>query len=482
MKEDLLEKNLDTLQKFGTSFQTKAISCLLNSREFLEQTYDIVVPHYFDSESNKWIVDKVLWYFGQYKSAPTMDVFKQEVDKLRVDDVLRVSVVEQLKNVYKNTQAADLAYVQNEFLTFCKNQAIKNAVLRSADMLERGKYDEIKSLVDRAMRSGQERNIGHNWTEDLETRISKLARDTIATPWPCINQLIDGGLGPGELGCIIAPSGIGKSWILCALGTEALKRGKRVVHYTFELSENYVGLRYDTIITGIEPAEIKNNVDRVKREIDKIDGELIIKYFPTRSASVNHLYAHINRMTQLGYPPDLVIVDYADLMRSTEKSNARHEELGFIYEELRGMLGELKIPGWTASQSQRSALQDDVVEADKIAGAYSKIFVCDVIMSASRKLADKVSDTARIHMIKNRFGADGMTFPATMDLSHGQIKIFDENSVDGIKVKGQMASGAGTVKAMLQKKLMDVGKTQPVNISKIQKAIDDEDYDSVDLG
>ena len=474
MKEDLLEKNLDTLQKFGTSFQTKAISCLLNSREFLEQTYDIVVPHYFDSESNKWIVEKILWYFGQYKTAPTMDVFKQEVDKLNPTDVMRVSVIEQLKSVYKNTQATDLAYVQNEFLTFCKNQAIKNAVLRSAEMLERGKYDEIKSLVDRAMRSGQERNIGHNWAEELELRISKVARDTVDTPWACINELIDGGLGPGELGCIIAPSGIGKSWLLCALGVAALKKGKRVVHYTFELSENYVGLRYDTIITGIEPAEIKNNRDKVKKAIDAIDGELIIKYFPTRSASVNHLYAHINRMTQLGYPPDLVIIDYADLMRSTEKSNARHEELGFIYEEIRGMLGELKVPGWTASQSQRSALQDDVVEADKIAGAYSKIFVCDVIMSASRKLADKVSNTARIHMIKNRFGADGMTFPATMDLTHGQIEIFNENSVDGIKVKNQMAGGVGTVKAMMQKKLLDVGK--------VQRAIDEEDYDSVDLG
>lgn len=474
MKEDLLEENLDTLQKFGTSFQTKAISCLLNSREFLEQTYDIVVPHYFDSDSNKWIVDKILWYFGQYKTAPTMDVFKQEVDKLNPTDVLRVSVIEQLKSVYKNTQATDLAYVQTEFLTFCKNQAIKNAVLRSAVMLEKGKYDEIKSLVDRAMRSGQERNIGHNWAEEFDTRISKIARDTVETPWSCINELIDGGLGPGELGCIIAPSGIGKSWLLCALGVAALKKGKRVVHYTFELSENYVGLRYDTIITGIEPAEIKNNRDKVMKAIDNIDGELIIKYFPTRSASVNHLYAHINRMTQLGYPPDLVIIDYADLMRSTEKSNARHEELGFIYEEIRGMLGELKVPGWTASQSQRSALQDDVVEADKIAGAYSKIFVCDVIMSASRKLADKVSNTARIHMIKNRFGADGMTFPATMDLTHGQIEIFNENSVDGIKVKNQMASGTGIVKQMLQKKLLDVGK--------VQRAIDEEDYDSVDLG
>lgn len=476
MKEDLLEKNLDTLQKFGTSFQTKALSCLLNSREFLEQTYDIVVPHYFDSDANKWIAEKVLWYFGEYKSSPTMDVFKQEIDKLPDDDrtrVLRVSIIEQLKNVYKNIKASDLEYVQTEFLTFCKNQAIKNAVLRSADMLEKGKYDEIKVLVDRAMRSGQERNIGHNWIQDLDVRVSKLSRKTIPTPWSCINNLIDGGLGPGELGCFIAPSGIGKSWLLRALGTQGLKEGKRVVDYTFELSENYVGLRYDTIITGIEPAEIKNNVSKVQKEIEKINGELIIKYFPTRSASVNHLYAHINRMTQLGFPPDMVIVDYADLMRSTEKSNARHEELGFIYEELRGMLGELQIPGWTASQSQRSALQDDVVEADKIAGAYSKIFVCDVIMSASRKMADKVSKTARVHMIKNRFGDDGMTFPAIMDLSRGQIEIYDENSVEGIKVKNQMASGAGTIKNMMQRKLMDVGK--------VQRAIDEENYDSIQL-
>jgi hypothetical protein len=212
-----------------------------------------------------------------------------------------------------------------------------------------------------------------------------------------------------------------------------------VVDYTFELSENYVGLRYDTIITGIEPAKIKDNVKHVRDEIDKITGELFIKYYPTRSASVTHLMAHINRMTQMGYKPDLVIVDYADLMRSTEKSNARHEELGFIYEELRGMLGELQIPGWTASQSQRSALQDEVVEADKIAGAYSKIFVSDVVMSVSRKLSDKISDTARVHMIKNRFGADGMTFPSVMNLGHGQIEIYDESSVDGMKVKNQMA-------------------------------------------
>ena len=473
MKEDFVEENLDTLQKFGQTFQSKAIACLLVDREFLDQTYDILVPHYFENEYNRWIVDRILWYYQQFKNTPTMDVFKQEVDKLNNADALKVSIIEQLKNIYKNTKANDLDYIKQEFLTFCKNQSIKNAVIRSADMLQKGKYEEIKSIIDRALRAGQERNIGHNWSEDLDLRVTKVARNTVPTPWPCINHLLDGGLGPGELGCIIAPSGIGKSWILRAIGAEALRRGLRVADYTFELSDNYVGLRYDTIITGIEPGDIKNNVEKVRQEIDKIDGELIIKYFPTRTATVNHLMAHINKMTQLNYKPDLVIVDYADLMRSTEKSNARHEELGYIYEELRGMLGELGIPGWTASQSQRSSLQDDVVEADKIAGAYSKIFVSDVVMSASRKLADKVSNTARIHMIKNRFGPDGMTFPALMDLARGQIEIYDESSVDGIKIKNQMQGGQGIVKQMLQKKLLNIGK--------VQHAIDSDEFDSVNL-
>jgi replicative DNA helicase len=459
IKQDLQAENLDTLQKFGPTFQSKAIACLLTDKTFLEQTVDILVPHYFESDSNKWIIKSVMNYYDEYRNIPTLDVFKKECDKLegsKESELLRVSVVQQLKSIYTHTKADDLEYFKTEFLEFCKNQAMKNAVLKSGDLIQRGKYDEIKALMDRAMRAGTERNLGHDWNNDIEVRLSKMARDTVPTPWPCINELLDGGLGPGEMGCIIAPSGIGKSWVLRAIAAEALRRGKRVVDYTFELSENYVGLRYDSIFTGIDSKEIKNNVSKVQSAIDGLSGELFIKYFPTRTATVNHLSAHLNRMIQFGHKPDLVIIDYADLMKSTEKSNARHEELGFIYEEIRGLLGELQIPGWTASQSQRSALQYDVVEADKIAGAYSKIFVSDFVMSISRKLADKVTNTARTHIIKNRFGGDGMTFPTYMDLSHGKIEIYDETSPDGARIKAEMQRGSGVVNSMLRKKMLDI--------------------------
>jgi hypothetical protein len=449
----------DTLSKFGTEFQAKCIASLLYDRSFLEQSLDVIKSSFFESDADRWIVEKTMWYFQTYKSVPTIPVFKKEIAKIDNDDTLRASIIDHLRAIHNNQTADDLKYVKDELLKFCKNQAIKEAILKSADLLGQEKYDHIKTIIDKAMHAGVERNLGHNWHNDIDLRVAKMSRNVVATPWQAINDITDGGLGAGELGCVIAPSGIGKSWILAAIGAAALRQGKRVVHYTFELQENYLGLRYDTIFTGIEPNKVRDNVEVVRNAMKDVEGELIIKYFPTRSANVTMLMAHINRLISLGQRPDIILVDYADLMRSVSPAASRHEELGFIHEEIRGMLGELKVPGWTASQSQRSSLQDEIVEADKIAGSYAKIMADDFVMSASRKLADKVADTARVHVIKNRFGADGQTFPSQMDLARGKIDIFDENSTQYVLTKHKMQSGEGTVKAMLAKKLIDLKKT-----------------------
>jgi replicative DNA helicase len=454
-------ETIDTLEKFGRPFQTKCIIAMMTDREFTEQISDVINPFYFESEADRWIVDKIFWYFGAYRALPTQEVFKKEVDKLHSDSILRPSTIQQLTSIFKTTPSDDLKYIKDEFLAFCKNQALKNAVLKSADLLQSGKYDQIKVIIDKAMNAGLERNLGHHWNEDMEKRMNKITRNVVATPWECINNIIDGGLGAGELGCFVAPSGIGKSWLLSSIGAHAIRIGKKVAHFTFELQEDYVGLRYDTIFTGIEPNKVHLHQNVVREKMQGISGQLFIKYFPTRSSTYNTLMAYINRITMLGHAPDLVLVDYADLMRSSAKADARHEELGFIHEEIRGMLGELRIPGWTASQSQRSSLQDDVVEADKIAGSYMKIMTDDLVVSLSRKVADKMTNTARVHIIKNRFGPDGLTFPAQMDLAKGMINIFDENSPQGIMTKQQMQSGEGVIKAMLAKKLVDHRKNTP---------------------
>ena len=185
----------------------------------------------------------------------------------------------------------------------------------SVDLIEVGQYDQIKKLVDEAMKAGSDRDLGHDYIIGIEERLTKSTRDTVKTGWDPIDELMDGGLGGGELGVIVAPAGVGKTWMLCAIGAGAIKEGKTVLHYTLELSDNYVGLRYDSIFSGIANQNLKYQKDEVKRKVDEVEGELLIKYYPTKSASVTTLSSHINRIKTLGVDIDMIIVDYADILR-----------------------------------------------------------------------------------------------------------------------------------------------------------------------
>lgn len=453
------DKNVDTLAKFGPSFQSKTVAAILNSPDFIAQSYDVINPNFFELDANKWIVETTLEYFDDYKVLPTLEVFKVEMNKSIKDDTLRTSIVESLRGIFQKMQDKDLDYIKDSFLDFAKNQTLKSAIIRSVDLLQIGQYGEIKVLVDNALRSGQPKTVGHDWKKDVEQRLTKDARNTVPTGWDALDSLIGGGLAGGELGVVIAPSGVGKSWALATMGAHALKTGKKVVHYTLELNENYVGLRYDTIYTGIEPGKVPEHPEMIRELVGRITGEIIIKYYPARTITSHTLQAHIQQMTSLGFKPDLVIVDYADLMSAIARTDARYQELGAVYEELRGLAGELQVPIWTASQTQRSALQDEIIQADKIAESYSKIMTADLVLSISRKLEDKVHKTGRAHIIKNRFGADGQTFPMVIDAGIGKIEIFDESSAKGILLKKQMENGETVTKHNLAKKLLEMDLT-----------------------
>jgi len=140
-------------------------------------------------------------------------------------------------------------------------------------------------------------------------------------------------------------------------------------------------------------------------------------------------------------------------MRTPTRSNARHEELGYIYEELRSMAGELQVPIWTASQTQRSSINDEVIEADKIGESYNKVKTADVLLSISRKTEDKINNTARLHIMKNRFGADGVTLPVKMDTAKGLIEVHDPTSSEGGELQETMANGEENMKKFLANKL-----------------------------
>ena len=243
----------ETLTQFGTSFQSKIIASLLRDMKFMQTINDILSPEMFDSDSNKWLVNSIGEYYEEYKKQPTLEVIKYQVDKIE-NEVLKSGVVDKLREVWKNVEATDLEFIKQETLGFCKNQVLKGAIVEVVDLLEQKKYDEIKNIIDAAMKAGSERDLGHDYIISLEDRLTESVRETKPTPWDAVNGVMDGGLAGGELGVLVAPAGIGKTWCLQALAAHLVREGKTVVHYTLELNESYVGLRYDTCLLYTSPS------------------------------------------------------------------------------------------------------------------------------------------------------------------------------------------------------------------------------------
>jgi replicative DNA helicase len=418
---------LQSLESYGISFQTKVISALLTDKPFLQNVSDIITDEYFSNTAHKWVVNEVIKYYIKYHCPPTMDVLKVELK--RVDnEVLQLSIKEQLKEAYRSSDESDLSYVEEEFTNFCKNQQLKRALLNSVDLLKAGDYDSIRTLVDSALRAGQDKNIGHEYNKDIESRFTEDERKPIPTPWKTFNDMIQGGLGEGDLGLIFGNPGGGKSWCLIAIGAYAVQLGYNVIHYTLELGESYVGRRYDAFFTNIPVDKIKTHRSEVEQVINELPGNLIVREYPMGRASISTIESHIKKCIDLDFKPDLIIIDYIDLLSSKRTNRERKDEIDDIYTSTKGLARELKLPIWSVSQVNRAGAKDSIIEGDKAAGSYDKIMIADVALSLSRQKKDKVNGTGRFHFMKNRYGMDGMSFNADVDTSTGHISILNEIS------------------------------------------------------
>tara|TARA_R110000782_G_scaffold137420_3_gene229917 strand:+ start:277 stop:1647 length:1371 start_codon:yes stop_codon:yes gene_type:complete len=419
---------LRTIDEYGPGFQVKVLSALLTHKEFLTNIYDILSEDDFNNQAHKWIIKEILKYYDKYHTTPSLDILKVEVKKTE-NEVLQLSIQEQLREAYISSDN-DLKYVMEEFSAFCKNQQLKQALLSSVDLLKAGDYDSIKFMIENAMKAGNDKNLGHEYNKDIETRYRENSRKFIPTPWGSINDLLQGGLGGGDFGLIFGNPGGGKSWTLVALGAHAVRLGYNVLHYTLELGEDYVGLRYDACFTKIPVDHLNKNKDKVEEIVPQLPGKLIIKEYSPGRASIHTIESHIRKCMTHEIPPDLILIDYVDLLSSKRKNVDRKYEIDDIYTSTKGLSKELNLPIWSVSQVNRAGAKDDIIEGDKAAGSYDKIMITDFCLSLSRKAKDKVNGTGRFHVMKNRYGMDGLTFGVKADTSTGTFEVHDYNEDD----------------------------------------------------
>jgi hypothetical protein len=265
------------------------------------------------------------------------------------------------------------------------------------------------------------------------------------------------------------------SHFLTMIGANALKLKKNVLHYTFELSEEQTAIRYDSNLCEIDSSDIiEKKSDVIKKYKESSYGNLIVKYYPTMSVGVPTMRSHIERCSTKNFRPDIIIVDYADVMRSSRQYDSPRHELKMVYEELRGLAGDLGIPVWTASQSNKEGADAEVVDMSNMSEAYAKAMTCDVVITLSRRAQEKALGVGRLFIAKNRAGRDGLVYPISIDTAQSRFTIRgdatlpeDARSEDEQSMKRSILDKWKEIKSQKDLKIEDVNSTKTVEKNKL---------------
>jgi replicative DNA helicase len=450
-----MDKTKQDFSKFGKNFQENLCHLILDDRPFADQIFEVLDINFLELTYLRVFVNRIKEYKKKYGVHPTRKVMTSILRTGIADE--QDSVQKMLRDYYARVLSQEVdhsesGYVKDTALDFCKKQKLQEAMIKCVPLLKKSSFDQVAKVINNALKLGTSNDLGYDYMKDFEARFEKKARNPVTTGWDPLDDISKGGLGKGELGVVIAPTGAGKSMVLVHLGSKALQEGKNVVHYTLELADTVVANRYDSCITGYHLNDITAFKEQIYDELKDLPGKLIVKEYPTRSATIQTIKNHIEKMKNQDFIPDMIIVDYADLIKpeGSSKEEKRHQ-LEAIYEELRGISQEAGCPIWTASQTNRSGLNAEVITMESISEAFNKCFVADFIFSVSRTVDDKNTNGGRIFIAKNRNGPDGLIYPIFMDTANVKIKVLPK-ALEQEQLEDFVKNAAKRQKEVLQEK------------------------------
>jgi len=417
--------------KNDNHFEECVVQALISDHQFAEQMTEVLNVDYFNLEHLKQLTKSYFEYHEKHKVFPSLrllvTIAKNDFD----DEIVKEKVLGYLFKILKTRDENDLFYAKEQALEFCKKRALFIALEKSLQLIEDNKFEQIVEPIQKAIQAGSERDIGHFYAEGLDKRMEIEAEvgKVIPTPYEQINAILKRGGIPGKKLCVVcAPTGLGKSHMLVDIGQHAAKLGFNVVHYTLELDDVEIGSRYDARISTINSDKLLENKEIVREKLKEVPGYITIKMFST--ATVNTIRNHLNRLRMVGRYPDLIIIDYADLMRSQHHYDQRRLEEEAVYRDLRALSMELDIPIWTATQTNREGLDVEVITKKHVAEAFGKIMVSDLWITMSHKY---------LFVAKSRLGPDNKKFPVSINTAISKIDVFEPATIESFEEETSVA-------------------------------------------
>jgi RecA/RadA recombinase len=449
------------------TFQEKVVQALLLDKMWAQNFIEILnVNESFDYAPLKVLATEYVGYYTKYKEFPSIELLKMVVSDNYSepnDLLLRTQSVAILEKIEKGEDISDLSWVKERAFEFCKQQNLKKALRESAELVGTDNYEKVIDIMKNAIAAGLPNSTGHDYWEDFDARYSETYRNCVSTGlWKLDEKkIMNGGLGAGEIGVVVAPSGVGKSHILVHLGASAMLQKKNVIYYTLELSERLVGIRFDSHISDIPSSDCIDNKQQVRDIIAPMKehlGRLIVKEYPTRSITVNTIKNHIERQSYKGFRPDLIIIDYAGILRSTEKFDLPRLEMQYIVQEMRRLAKELQIPVWTALQANRQGAKEEIIDITSLSESFGPAMEADFIVGLQRPREKKFAGFGNIFIAKNRFGIDGVRFPIQLDTSRSKLVILEQEDGEGNEEGSDDGSENGNESNSFKRGILETAK------------------------
>jgi archaellum biogenesis ATPase FlaH len=355
-------------------------------------------------------------------------------------------------------------WLMTEFENFSRHKGLERAILQSADLLEKGDYGPVEKLVKDAIQISLNKDMGTDYFEDPRMRLTKLkdGNGQISTGWPSIDKKLYGGFNRGELNIFCAGSGGGKSLFLANMGVNWALQGLNVLYLTFELSEGLVSMRLDSMMTGITTREIFKNIDDVELKVKmlgKKSGNLQVKYMPS-GKNCNDIRAYLKEyQVKKGCKPDVILIDYLDLMMPLSVKVSPSDLFvkdKYVSEEIRNLAMETQCITVTASQLNRSAVEEIEFDHSHISGGLSKIMTADNVIGIFTSRAMKERGRYQIQFMKTR-SSSGVGQKVDLEFNVDTLRISDlgEDEQEGSFNQGggrsNSASGGSSVYAGLKR-------------------------------
>ncbi len=426
------------MKKFDKIFQEKLARVIVSDRNILHKLSrirdNIDIESIFDVPVYSWFVSRSLVYFEKYNTCPPREYFSRCIKKNNIphgEKRFYWKFYKRLKKPVKNKN-----YYVDELFAFLKYKIIERSISLSIDELNNGNIDRV---VDRIMESVDktkivEDDIGLVFFEEYKKRLNDVEVDAgIKTGITSFDRLFkNNGITKRKLFVIAAPPGKGKTSWLVDKGYKAILQGKSVLFITLEMSEQEIFERFLASFSGVPLFNIAKKKKLVRKRVGgfpkRFRNRLIIKEFSSLSLTVNGLSRYIDRLnSELGFYPDLVLIDYADLMKPTKWLKDKREALSSIYTGLKKLAQDKEVAIWTASQVGRKALWSKIIDIDTLWEDFGKAMIADSIVALCMKKKERENSRARLYVAKNRDGIDGVEVPVKVDYSTQRFYSLREN-------------------------------------------------------